>query len=641
MKLTKNSGPKKIFLLTLAALGVVYGDIGTSPLYTINEIFFGHGKSSASTAEIYGGISLVVWALTIVVAFKYIIFVLRADNHGEGGVFALYGLIEKLKKKSLVSLSVLLVIAAGLLFGDGIITPAISVISAVEGMKIVTPIFSPYIVPTTILILTGLFLIQRRGTHKVGTLFGPIIIIWFVCIGIFGLVQIIKTPIILFAFNPLNAITYLIHHTFVTILVTLGSVMLALTGGEALYADMGHFGKLPIRLGWFSVVFPTLLLNYLGQGAFLLSGSHIIDGNIFFSMVPQVMLFPFVIVATLATIIASQALISGAFSLATQAISLGLFPFMKVIHTHRDHEGQIYVPMVNWSLYIGCILLVMIFQSSDRLASAYGLAVSGVMLVTSLSMTAIAYYYWKWNRIWIILLFLPLTLIDVGFVMSNSLKFIEGGYIPISIGLGTLLIMQTWKWGRTFVKNAYEKYPKMTIQELINIRNKSASFIPRSVIVMTPDEITEISDKVPLLNQVYWERHNMISRDVIFVTVHITNESHITSKRFKIRKIYSDPKKGTIMSVSMHFGYMETPDVEAMLEKLVKHHDLPIEEDYTKWNIEVIHERTTIEESQNLLKKIRYEIFDFLHRNSDTADSYFGLGIKQSLIIQVFPVFIS
>ncbi|NTU99110.1 potassium transporter Kup, partial [Candidatus Falkowbacteria bacterium] len=352
---------KTLLLLTLGALGVVYGDIGTSPLYAVSQIFFGLGKMPATSVNVLGAISLIVWALTIIVAFKYVILVLRADNGGEGGVFALYALLSgKIAgKKHSALLLAALTLAAGLLFGDGVITPAISVLSAVEGLSVVAVSLEPFVVPLTVILLTILFFFQSKGTAKVGNIFGPIIIVWFLAIAALGFNQIMGHPSILAALNPLSAISFVANANFSTLLLVMGFVMLSITGGEALFADMGHFGKNPIRLGWFFLVYPALLLNYLGQGALLLSGREIINGDIFYSMVPQVLLIPMIILATAATIIASQAMISGAFSLASQAAAMKLFPPLRKKYTNENHEGQIYIPMINWGLFVGCVLLVL------------------------------------------------------------------------------------------------------------------------------------------------------------------------------------------------------------------------------------------------------------------------------------------
>ena len=457
----------RVLALALGAVGVVYGDIGTSPLYAVNEIFFGHGHVAPLPGGARGCISLVVWALIVVVALKYVLFVLRADNDGEGGVFALYGLLHRYKEKGLRYLLFALMLAAGLLFGDGVITPAISVLSAVEGLDVVTPMFEHAIVPITIVILTGLFSIRFRGTETVGRVFGPILIVWFLTIAGIGALQISRHPQILEALNPYWGALFLLRGGVRVSLLVLGSVMLTVTGGEALYADMGHFGKGPIRVGWFGLVFPALLLNYLGQGAFIASSAPVVGQNLFYSTVPRAFVLPMVVLSTLATIIASQALISGAFSLASQGVGLGLFPRLRVVHTHHAHEGQIYVPFVNWSLCAGCILLVVTFGSSSALASAYGLAVSGVMVATSLAMVPLAWLTWRWSRLLATLLFGSFAACDGAFLLANSLKFLEGGFVPLTLGLALFVVMITWRWGRKATFAAYSSKHTMAMSELI------------------------------------------------------------------------------------------------------------------------------------------------------------------------------
>ena len=482
-----------ILALTIGAMGVVYGDIGTSPLYAVNQIFFGHSDVAVNDANVIGCISLVLWTITTVVLFKYLVFVLRADNDGEGGTFALYGLIHKHKRRGLAFLLWLLMLAAGLLFGEGIITPAISVLSAVEGLKTVTPTFDRFVVPITIAILTTLFLIQRKGTAQVGKVFGPIISCWFLSIGALGVVQVVKHPGILAAVDPLRGLAMLRSLGVHGSLRLLGGVVLAITGGEALYADMGHFGRRPIRMSWIALVYPALIASYLGQGAYLMSGAKVTNDSVFYSLVPSVALLPMVVLATCATVIASQALISGAFSLATQAVSLGLFPRLHVVHTHHAHVGQIYVPFINWALYVGCVSLVLKFGSSTNLAAAYGLSVSGVMLSTSIAMTAIARIYWRWSWPVILLVFGPLGFIDSSFLSANSLKFLEGGYIPLSLGILFFGVMTTWRWGRKATFEAYSGTPSMKISELVALK-ETATLFDRNAVVMVPKPLRSKDD---------------------------------------------------------------------------------------------------------------------------------------------------
>ena len=627
--------------LSLGALGVVYGDIGTSPLYAINEIFFGHAGVVHNIQNILGGISLVIWFLSIIVAFKYIIFVLRADNDGEGGVFALYGLLSKKKFKGGLVVSTLLIFAAGLLYGDGIITPAISVISAVEGLKVVTATFEPFIIPLTIIILTGLFLIQNKGTHKIGSVFGPIIIVWFLSIASLGFVQIIKHPQILQAFNPIYAILFLQNHSIKEILLVLGSVMLVFTGGEAMYADMGHFGRRPIRLSWFGLVYPSLLLNYLGQGAYLLSGNNIIFGNIFYSLVPSVLLIPMVILATMATVIASQALISGAFSLTTQAMAFNLLPYMKVTHTNKEHQGQIYLSIVNWMLYFGTIFLVLSFRSSSNLAGAYGLAVSGVEIMTTICIFFIAQYYWKWSKLKAALLFIPLGAFELMFLVANSLKIFQGGFVPLSIALGLLIIMIVWQWGTNMKDNIYKKMRSMVLKDLIKIKEKitPTDTIARSSIFMTPRYIQNNKDPIPLVLEIFYNRYRELPENIIMLNVKIDHENpHLHDKRYDVIKFFENGRRGSIYSVQAKFGFMEEPNVEKILENLAEHHEIRLEIGPSHWLVHALHKRVLFNEKMSLLTKIKVVLYQFLDNNFMKADHYFGLGNEVELTVEVVPV---
>ncbi len=629
--------------MALGALGVVYGDIGTSPLYTINEIFFGHADLVHNALNVLGGISLVLWSLTIIVSFKYIIFVLRADNDGEGGVFALYGLLAKKKFAARVLIITLLIFAAGLLYGDGIITPAISVISAVEGLKVATAAFQPYIVPITILILTGLFAIQSRGTSKIGSIFGPVIIVWFLSIAGFGALQIIKHPGILAAVNPYYAVVFLFSHTILTDFLVLGSVMLAVTGGEAMYADLGHFGRRPIRLSWFVLVYPALLLNYLGQGAYLLSGSKVIFGNVFYSLVPHLFLIPMVVVATAATIIASQALISGAYSLTTQAMAFDLFPFMKVNHTNEDHHGQIYLSIVNWILYIGTVILVLVFKTSANLAGAYGLAVSGVMLMTTVGMYYISRLYWKWAKFKSLLLFGFLGLFETLFLSANTLKIFQGGYIPLSIAIVILSIMLIWNWG-TNIKTAMHNglvRTNMSVKELIKIKSKTTATdtIARSSIFLSTRNVEKKEDKIPVILQVFYDRYRELPEDIVILNVHIDRENpHLHDKRYEVIKFFADEKKGSIFSVRINFGFMEEPNVEKILEDLAEHHEINLDLGASHWLVHALNKRLLYKKKVNFFTMVKFSIYNFFDNISMKADHYFGLGNETELTVEVVPV---
>ncbi len=626
----------KLAALTIGALGVVYGDIGTSPLYAIKEIFFGHGNVSVTPEHVLGAISLVFWALTIVVAIKYAVFVLRADNEGEGGVFALYGLIHKLRNLRPTVLLWVLMLGAGLLFGDGIITPAISVLSAVEGLNTAAPALSDIVVPATVVILTGLFVFQYKGTAKVGSVFGPVLIVWFFVIGLLGLQQIIKTPSILAAANPLRAAALIREIGPYPSLLVLGAVMLVLTGGEAMYADMGHFGVKPIRISWFMFVYPMLLLNYLGQGAYLLRGAQVVKGNLFYSLVPSAVMYPMIILATVATVIASQAMISGAFSLAAQAVRLGLFPRLVINFTHEDHSGQVYVPSVNWALYVGCVLLAVLFHTSSALATAYGLAVGGVMTVTSFAMLYVARFYWKWRRRKTLLLFGTFAIIDMVFLIANTLKFLEGGFVPVSIGLVLFIVMLSWKWGRRATTLAYTAMPTMKVSELIQIHKHSENFSERSAILMIPKSLYETSNS-PALMQLLWDRYGILPRNIVFLSVVHLKTPYIRGNRYEVRS-FERSERGTIASVDVKFGFMEDPNVESVIEEIARHHEINLPTDKRQWIVHVSTEHLVPAPKLSFLVRILFPIFNFLRQNSQAAYYYYGMGDKVQLSAEIMPV---
>ncbi|MEI7522647.1 MAG: KUP/HAK/KT family potassium transporter [Candidatus Saccharibacteria bacterium] len=625
--------------LSFGALGIVYGDIGTSPLYSVNEMFFGHYRPELSHTNILSLISLVIWSLIIVVAFKYVFWVLKADNEGEGGVFALFALLRQHKNKIVLSVSALLIIAAGLLFGDGIITPAISVLSAVEGLKVITPTLNPYVVPITIAILTGLFAIQSRGTHKIGKLFGPVILVWFFALAALGLREIISSPAILEAFNPLHAARAFTLFPAEKLLILLGSVMLVVTGGEALYADMGHFGALPIRLSWFTIVMPCLILNYLGQGAYLLQGKEVISDNLFYSLVPSSLLAPMVILASMATVIASQALISGAFSLTSQGIALGLLPRLKISHTHEHHEGQIYISFVNWSLFVGCVLLVIGFGSSAALASAYGLAVSGVMVVTTLSMILIARKLWNWSRLASLGLFVPLLAFDSMFLTANSLKFLEGGYVPLTIGLILFVVMSTWRWGRRYWSKTLMSHSTMTMGQILKLKQKQKHAFERSLLVLSNESVVKLTDKAPPLLELFIKRYASLPDHVISLTIKQVKRPFVDlADRYDIKEFENDHKKGSsLLSITANFGFLEQPDVEKVIADIADNKDLTPNDDMKNWIIYVARERF-IGRHHGGIKKLRSIIYTALVNNASPAYDYYGLGEDSRLNAELVPV---
>lgn len=637
-RLNKILSWKKTAILSLTALGVVYGDIGTSPLYAIKEINKHLGEGGRILENVLGYISLVIWTLIIIVTVKYIILVLRADNDGEGGVFALFTLISRIRGKGVAFVSFLLLLSVGFLLGDGIITPAISVVSAIEGLGIVTTAFEAFIVPITILILVLLFLIQGKGTARIGMMFGPVLALWFLSISLLGLEHIISNPEILMALNPIQALKFILNRDIRLLILVFGSVILAVTGGEALYADMGHFGKKPIRLSWFFLVFPALALNYLGQGAFLLSDKPLINQNVFYSMVPQWGLIPMVILATASAVIASQALITGAFSLIAQGISLGYFPYLKVIHTHQEHLGQIYIPFVNYSLLCGCIFLVWQFQNSSNLASAYGLAVSYVMLVSTLAVFLVARYLWRWPLFKLLILFLPIFIIDLSFLIANGYKFFAGGYIPLAIGIGVLAIMKIWQWGKDVTHNKYHKYSSLTMKQLITLKNRATSQLPKAIIAMTPFGPLKKSHKIVLLGQILIDRYGLMPKHLTFVTVVIHKVPFFQNNRFKIIRFFSHPEKGTITAIRINYGFMENPDVEKDLLKLAKRDDIQIDEDRKLWLIHIAKFRFFDSSKTKFISKLKLSLYQFMYKNSETADKYFDLGKDTKLSVEILPI---
>ncbi len=456
------------WFLALTAVGIVFGDIGTSPLYTFAVTLGATGHAAPTAADVLGITSLILWALMAMVSLKYVVLVLRADNDGEGGILALMSLVvsDRVSNEPAVPLLVLLgIVGAALLYGDGVITPAISVLSAVEGLKLVTPAFEPFVLPVTLAILVGLFMIQRRGTASIGRLFGPIMVTWFAVIGLLGIINIWAAPDILKALNPVEAARFVAANPLVGFAV-MGGVFLALTGAEALYADMGHVGPSAIRRAWFGLVLPILLLNYFGQGALVLTDPQAVDSP-FYKLAPHWALIPLVGLAAMATVVASQALISGVFSLSRQAIQIGFCPRMQIVPTSSDEAGQIYVPTANWLLMAGTLLVVVLFKTSGSLAGAYGIAVSGTMLITTILLYRVAVTRWKWPQAVAILIFAGFGAVDATFLASNSLKIVDGGWFPIAVGGAMAGLMLCWHRGSALVRSRLQEM-SMPLQQFID-----------------------------------------------------------------------------------------------------------------------------------------------------------------------------
>jgi KUP system potassium uptake protein len=555
--------------IQLAALGVVFGDIGTSPLYAMRECLKGPHAVPVTHGNVMGVLSLVVWALMLVVTFKYLTVVMRASNHGEGGLFALLALVpERLRKTAAGRLgwpALFVLFGAGLLYGDGMITPAISVLSAVEGLETVEPRLAPLVVPLTCVVLLGLFALQRRGTGSVGKLFGPVMVLWFVTIGVAGALGVMRHPQVLGAVNPVHAVRYFQAHGLPGALV-LGSVVLAVTGGEALYADMGHFGARPIRRAWMALVLPALLLSYMGQGALLLVRPADV-ANPFFSLVPGgAWTLALVLLSTAATIIASQALISGAFSMTHQAIQLGYLPAFTVRHTSREHEGQIYVPEVNALLAVACVVLVLTFRHSSRLASAYGLAVTGTMTVTSLVFFAVARHTWRWpawKAVPLLLLFLSF---DLPFVGANLFKLLDGGFIPVLVGLMFFAFMKTWKRGRELY-GAHQRATggQVDVGAFVRSCDTAASRPAGTGIFLTGQE----QGVPPALLRLVDTLH-VVPQTAVLLTIRVCHEAHVAQPEPKLEALGSG-----VHRASLEFGFMDYLKVPEAVRLMAQHHGIP------------------------------------------------------------------
>jgi KUP system potassium uptake protein len=610
--------------LILAALGVVYGDIGTSPLYSLRECFNPVHGIPLSPQNVYGVLSLIFWALTLVVSIKYLIVILRADNHGEGGIMALIALMLPLSRNGKKETRRIWIIFFGLfgtalLYGDGVITPAISVLSAVEGLQIAAPALKPFIVAITVLVLVLVFSVQYRGTSKVGAVFGPTMLCWFfVLIGI-ALPWIIRRPEIFQSINPMYGIEFFARNGRLGF-STLSSVVLCITGAEALYADMGHFGKLPIRVGWFSIVSPALLVNYFGQGAFILDHGEKALENPFYGLVGGWLIYPLILLATIATVIASQALISGAYSLTQQAIQLGYFPRTQILHTSKETQGQIYVSRVNQFLMLGSIALVILFRHSSNLAAAYGIAVTGTMMITSLLFYEVARHQWKWK----VMILLPLVgtffVVDTAFFLANLNKFMEGGWIPILIAFGLFVVMTTWRRGR----NALAKVTLSSSKSLdqffsFNFRKKPVR-VPGTAIFMTVSENTA----PPVL--LHHLKHNQVLHErVILLTIRSKNQPQVnTIERVKVIEL----NRG-FYSVTAYFGYMESPDISEILIFCLGQ---GLSMDIDEINFYLGRE-TVLTDGDSGMAYWRKKLFIFLSRNARPATDYFGLPANQVIEI--------
>lgn len=552
---------RELLTLSLAALGIVYGDIGTSPIYAIRESFHHSHGVLLSPANVLGVLSLIFWSLVIVISIKYLALVMRADNHGEGGIIALTALVVPPSAQRVRGARWLLaaigLFGASLLYGDSIITPAISVLSAVEGLEVVTPFFAPYVIPITIAILFVLFAVQQRGTAGIGAMFGPVTLLWFTTLGLLGLAQIIRHPGVFAALNPFYAVSFFAHNQWRGFLV-LGSVFLVVTGGEALYADMGHFGRRPIRLTWFILVLPALLMNYFGQGALLLANPRAIE-HPFFLMAPGWLLLPLVILTTVATVIASQAVISGAFSLTRQAVQLGYLPRMEIRHTSAKQIGQIYLPAVNWGLMLSCIGLVIGFRTSSNLAAAYGVAVTTDMVFTTLLFAVVARTIWKWSLPATLSLTAALLVVDLGFWGANLPKVPHGGWFPLVIAGLMFILMTTWKRGRQILADRIRERVVSDADFLAQIEANPPLRVPGTAVYM----YSNAQGMPPAL--IHNLEHNKVLHDrVISLTVRTHEIPYVTARD----RVQIEPLGEQLYRLTANYGFAEDPDVPALLKHI-------------------------------------------------------------------------
>lgn len=603
--------------LLLGALGVVFGDIGTSPLYAVRESLHAI-HSGVTVAAIFGIMSLITWSLIVVISLKYLAFVMKADNEGEGGILALLALASPrqiYRSGAVIRFVVPIgVFGAALLYGDGIITPAISVLSAIEGLKVATPLFSPYVIPLTLAVLTVLFFVQSQGTKRIGSVFGPVMVIWFTVIGILGLFSIIETPEILAAVNPYYAYAFIAESPGVAFVVV-GSVFLVVTGGEALYADMGHFGRAPIRQAWFLMVLPGLLLNYFGQGALLLRNPEAIE-NPFYKLCPPDLLIPLVILSTFATVIASQALISGAFSLTRQAMQLGYLPRIQIVHTSKDEIGQIYIPFINWTLYILVVFLVVGFQTSSNMAAAYGIAVTGTMVITTILAYFVVRKRWGWSRGLALLVVIPLIIVDLTFFSSNLLKVSEGGWFPLLIGLIFYIFMSTWRRGRHLLAQRMRELSQPIDEFIQYAEREKPQRVPGTALFMTSDP----EGAPPAL--VHNLRHNRIlHKDIVLVTIQTKDVPNIHPNE----RVRVDQLSDNLYRIVAYYGFMEAPTIHEILRGATsKGYDFPIEQ------ITFFLGRETILPSARPGMAIwRESIFAFMSRNAERATAFFKIPPNQ------------
>jgi KUP system potassium uptake protein len=606
--------PAGVAALTVTALGIVYGDLGTNPLFALRECFHGPHALSTAPPSVLGALSLIFWSLIGVVSVKYLVFVLRAENDGEGGTLALLARVSRRDEQRRVgrtgAFALVMLFGSALLFGDGVVTPAVSVLSAVEGLTIL-PSLAHAVVPITVGILAVLFMVQRRGTHKVGRVFGPVMVLWFLSIGVLGAIEIVRQPRVLHALNPLWALRLLIYGGPGSFFV-LGAVVLCVAGGEALYADMGHFGRRPIAIAWYSLVLPSLVLNYFGQGALLLRNPNGIESP-FYALVPRPVYYPMVALATAATVIASQALISGAFSLTRQAVQLGYWPRVNIIHTSETETGQIFVPSINIALAACCIAIVLGFKTSEALAAAYGLAVTGTMVVTSIGFFGISWRIWRWRLVAVLAVAVLFLSFDLSFLIANIPKIFEGGWVPLIIGICAFTLMTTWMRGR------------MRLGELLSERAMPAaqffaspSWTGCARVRGTAVFLTGQTEGIPAVVQHHIEHNRVVRENMLLLTI-VSHEVPYVDPR---RRIKTETIHPGVFRVVAEFGFMELPNVPAVLEACAIL-GLPIDVDDL---IYYVGRDTLLSDKRGGgLWRWRKRLFSIVSRNARSAVEYFGI----------------
>jgi KUP system potassium uptake protein len=602
----------KFWALTIGSVGVVYGDIGTSPLYALREaVTAAVGAGATPTPEaVLGVLSLILWALIIIVTLKYVLVLLRADNNGEGGTLTLMALAQRAVGKNIGAVALFGIISAGLFYGDAIITPALSVLSAVEGLKVATPAFDSYIVPLTVIILIMLFAAQSRGTARVAAFFGPVTLLWFFAIALAGIWHIMNDPSVLAALNPLHGISFLTHHGMIG-LVALGAVFLAVTGAEALYADLGHFGRAPIQTAWVSIVLPALALNYLGQGALLLGNPKAIE-NPFFLLYPDWALLPMVLLATAATVIASQAVITGAYSLTQQAIQLGLLPRLEIRHTSETQVGQIYMPRVNLLLLIGVLLLVVVFRSSSALAAAYGIAVSGTMVVTAAMAFVVIFKGWRWTPLMAAALIGPFLIVDLTFFSANLLKVHEGGWVPLALGGLVMAVMYTWRRGSRvlFEKTRRQETPLASLVTMLE--KKPPQRVSGTAVFLTSDPT---SAPTALMHSL--KHYKVLHEKNVILTIENASTPRVPDEE----RVRIEPIGQTFLRVQIRFGFMESPNVPKALAIARK----------LGWQFDImstsffLSRRLLKPAAHSLLPRWQDRLFIALARNASDATDYFQI----------------